>query len=267
MKIALLLTGQLRTNDVVKYLHFNNIISKYDTDIFLGIDVDNSLQNAYKNSKYKTEQNDINNIINFFNPINYFILDDFKDEFTNIQNNIKINIEFYKLLFRQYYVVYNVYKLLIKYINSNCIKYDIIIRLRFDQLIWTNETFILHKLENINNQILYNENNKNLINILSKDKKIIFKEILDNSIYLFNYGDFKHYKYANDQFFYHNLSIINIIYNFYHNIPKLIEYCFENKIGNNGAFIECIFYLYLVENNINLQKSNISGIFLREINN
>ena len=53
---------------------------------------------------------------------------------------------------------------------------------------------------------------------------------------------------------------------FYDNIFKIMNYCFENNIGNEGALIECIFYLYITQfNNINLKKSNISGIFIRQL--
>ena len=44
MKIAILLTGQLRTVDVCKYIVFNSIIKKYNTDVFLSIDINNNLQ-------------------------------------------------------------------------------------------------------------------------------------------------------------------------------------------------------------------------------
>lgn len=47
-------------------------------------------------------------------------------------------------------------------------------------------------------------------------------------------------------------------------IDLKIEYCNNNQIENKGALIECIFYLFLSNNNINLKKSNISGIFIRE---
>ena len=41
MTIAILLTGQLRTFEMVKYLHMNSLIKQYNADVFLGIDVSN----------------------------------------------------------------------------------------------------------------------------------------------------------------------------------------------------------------------------------
>ena len=80
-----------------------------------------------------------------------------------------------------------------------------------------------------------------------------------------SFGDFKHYKYANDQFFYHNHTLLEKMMNFYDNIDNIMNYCNQNNIGNMGAMIECIFYLYITQfNNIILKQSNISGIFIRQ---
>ena len=84
---------------------------------------------------------------------------------------------------------------------------------------------------------------------------------------MLGFGDFKHYKYANDQFFYHNQSILAQMFRFYDNILRIMKYCNKKKIGNDGALIECIFYLYITKfNNINIKRSNISGFFIRELN-
>lgn len=69
--------------------------------------------------------------------------------------------------------------------------------------------------------ILYNESNIRLLDELTKDKKIFFEEVLDNTIYLLGFGSFSHYKYANDQFFYHNSTLLNYIFNFYDNNYRL----------------------------------------------
>mgnify|MGYP003349554611 CR=1 FL=1 len=51
------------------------------------------------------------------------------------------------------------YTLLKEYIEKTNIKYDIIIRLRFDQFIWTNNTQdIFSKLDKYKGQILFNKN-------------------------------------------------------------------------------------------------------------
>lgn len=264
MKLAILLTGQLRTFDMVKFSHMNTILSQYDCDVFLSIDLQNLLQCEYKNTTNETHSDIVKHAISFFNPIDYFTLYNFDDEFNNIKNKTHEYIDNFQLLFRQYYIVKHAYGLLINHINKTNTKYDIIMRLRFDQLLWTDDINLDGIYNNKLNTILYNKYNTELLNRFTKDKKIIFKEVPDNTIYIFGFGDFLHYKYANDQFFYHNDTILNNIFNFYDNILNLMLYCFENKIGNKGALIECIFYLYLKNNNIDIKLSTIKGIFIRE---
>ena len=252
MKVALLLTGQLRTVEMLKYLYLNTLILPYDADVFLGIDLNNKQQCAYKNSTNQTTLEEANKTIDFFKPINSFILHD----------NNPCN-----LLLRQYYVVKKTYEMLKIYSDKNNIKYDLIIRLRFDQLIFSKEIQLPNEMWN--NELkacLYNQDNINILKNYSIDKKFIFEEVNDNTIYVFDFGDFKHYKYANDQFFYHNHTLLEKMLNFYDNIDCIMKYCNTQNIGNKGALIECIFYLYITQfNNIILKKSNICGIFIREI--
>ena len=151
------------------------------------------------------------------------------------------------------------------YSDKNNIKYDLIIRLRFDQFIFSNEVPIAPKLFNSElNTILYNEDNIDIFKNYALDKKFIFEEINNNTIYVLGFGDYRHYKYANDQFFYHNYSLLEKMIEFYDNIDNIMNYCYTNNIGNKGCLIECIFYLYITQfNNIILKKSNIKGIFIR----
>ena len=256
MRVAILLTGQLRTFEMLKYLHMNSLISKYNADCFLGIDSCNLLQCLNQNSKTPTQQFEVDNAVKFFKPIDTFVLNEF-DFYKG---------KFYSLLFRQYYVVKKTYEMLKKYSDNKNIKYDLIIRLRFDQFIYSNEVPILPQLWNKDlSTVLYNQDNINALKKYSLDKKFTFEEINNNTIYVFGFGDFKHYKYANDQFFYHNHCLLEKMMNFYDNIFDIMNYCNENKIGNNGALIECIFYLYITKNNIILKRSNISGIFIRQL--
>ena len=151
MKVAVLLTGQLRTFEMVKYLHMNALIKQYNADVFLGIDINNKLQVEYRNSTVDTEEQLVINAINFFKPIDTFVLNDFSLE--GVPNNDIMR-------FRQYYLVKNTYKNLKTHIDNNNIKYDLIIRLRFDQYIFSTEVPILPQLWNKKLQvILYNEDN------------------------------------------------------------------------------------------------------------
>jgi hypothetical protein len=88
MKVALLLTGQLQTVDMVKYAHMNTIITKYDTDVVLSINIDNRFQTEYKNSREVTATERVTELINFFNPVYYSITNDYTPEFNNLINII-----------------------------------------------------------------------------------------------------------------------------------------------------------------------------------
>ena len=57
-KVALLLTGQVRSWTMCKYF-IDKIRKKYDVDIFLSIDKNNSIQNEYENSRLETQDNEI----------------------------------------------------------------------------------------------------------------------------------------------------------------------------------------------------------------
>ena len=258
MKVAVLLTGQLRTFEMVKYLHMNALIQQYNADVFLGIDISNKLQVEYKNSTVDAEEQLVINAVEFFKPIDTFILNDFSIK--GVPNN---DIR----RFRQYYLVKNTYKILKTHIDNNNIKYDLIIRLRFDQYIFSSEVPILPKLMNKESHtILYNEENINILKNYPLDKKFIFEEINDNTIYVFGFGNYKTYKYANDQFFYHNHSLIEKMFEFYDNMLDIVKYCI-NQIGvkEQNCLTEYIFYTYITNNNIDLKKSNIHGIFIREL--
>ena len=266
MKVAVLLTGQLRTFEMVKYLHMNSLILKYNTDVFLGIDICNKYQTEHKNSTIRTNMQTVKDAIQFFKPVETFILEDFTDEFNKIQKDEKeFDLSNYRPMFQQYYVVKQTYKMLIDRIN-NGEKYDIIIRLRFDQFLFSDEVPIAPQLyDDILKKIAYNTNNTTILQNYTKDKTFIFEEIHDNTIYVFGFGDYKHYKYVNDQFFYHTQSILTQMFEFYDNILSLLKYCQQNEIGHVGATYECILYVYVKHsNNIQVKKSNIYGIFIRE---
>lgn len=269
MKIALLLTGQLRTYDITKQMHKNFLINNYDTDVFLSIDVVNTHQNEFKNPTEKTSLLEVEKVKDFFQPVDVFVLDDFEAQTNFLKTKALPCLDFAVSISRQFYVVQQAYKMLQNFKTKTKQEYDLIIRLRFDQLIWTDETFYLDKLQCKNeNHPIANEENKNLIEKLTCNKKIIFEdEIGTDEIYVFGFGKFAHYDYVNDQFFYHrdNTKLVETFLNYYNNIPKLIKFCHENNLGNMGANFECIFFHYLKDNCILVKHSKIKGIFLRAL--
>jgi hypothetical protein len=278
MKIAVLLTGQLRTIQMTKYIFKHLLFDIFDTDVFMSVDLNNSLQCEYKNSTNNTSLSEIEQIVDFLKPINYLILDDFDTEYEKLQRFTDINISSYKLLFQQYYVVSKAYELLKTHINLTNKTYDYIIRLRFDQFIWTDQiqTQIFRSIKTYNTQIIYDNENiqilKSNIQMLTKYTNVDicqiqtnwFNEVLPNHIYLFGFGQYLHYSYANDQFWYHDNNLIDIMSDFYNHMLNILTYCMVNNIGNNGAMIECMFENYLKQNKTTIKQSNVKGIFIRE---
>ena len=75
MKIAILLTGQLRTWKLCKELLKKQLLDHYDCDIFMSIDKSNKLQNSNKNNMLDTPIEEITEAIEFYKPISVFYND------------------------------------------------------------------------------------------------------------------------------------------------------------------------------------------------
>jgi hypothetical protein len=265
MKIAVVMTGQLRTFNMLKDLHMNTIISQYDSDVFLGIDSTNCWQTANENSNSDTSEKLIAEAQGFFKPVDLFISKGL--DLSNIEPKVCPQ------LFGQYHIVKNTYKLLKKYIAKTNTQYDLIIRLRYDQLLFSEDVPYPDSLErNISsnkNTTIYNKSNQKLLSEYSKGKKFTFEKLNNNEIYVFGFGQFPNsdYQYANDQFFYHNESLIDDIYKFYDYLPDLMNEALKVRKKPYEGFIENLFHTYITQHcNKKLVKSNIHGVFVRDKN-
>jgi hypothetical protein len=87
MKIALIITGQLRTYKLCGNILKNTVIDKYDTDVFLSIDTCNTLQNDDLNYTNNSSDNDIQDAINFYNPKDVFINNNYDVIFEKLEVN------------------------------------------------------------------------------------------------------------------------------------------------------------------------------------
>jgi len=257
MKIALLLTGQIRTHELTKHIIKNSIINNYNTDVFLSIDSNNICQTENLNSYNQTSKKLINEVINFYNPIDYFIHNEFNEIPNNNQNYVS---------FRQYFFVMQCYLRLNKYIEKTNIKYDIIIKLRFDQLLWnTDKCYLYNFIKDSKNNILYNNKNINIAKNLSHKIKIILNDnIKNNQIIVLGSGTHTYYNYVNDQFWIHKPELCYLIFIFYFKLNEIIEECKKTVYPSNGASIEHFFYKHLINNNIDYYSNNIEGLFIRE---
>ena len=76
VKVALLLTGQLRTWNMCKII-VDKLKQLYDIDIFLSIDANNLLQNEYENNTQLTQKDEIDAVINYFLPKDTFVSNEY----------------------------------------------------------------------------------------------------------------------------------------------------------------------------------------------
>lgn len=269
MKIAVIITGQLRTYKLCGHVIKNTLIDKYDTDVFLSIDKTNHLQNDVLNVVDDSNASDINEAINFYNPKDVFVCHEYDSIFNNIETNKTIREN--RLILQQYYVVQQGYKLLINYSKANNIYYDAVIRIRFDQFIFSESSNILSKYVVLNSRgsrvIKYTPENIDEINVISKDLMVTVDNPKYNDIYVFGAGQMNaRYIWVNDQFWVHSMDTINVIYDFYNYIPGITdEVLMHNLYPGYYPYFELVFGIYLQRNNMNIKKSCIIGEFCREI--
>ena len=310
MKLAVILSGQLRTWKICRELLKKQLLDHYDCDIFMAIDSKNNIQCENKNSTTETVPSEITEAINFYkpkgivydditdysllstfprhlkhyikmdntNPINVtcdnnkFIFNrlcnpliEYRDICVPIENNLQL-----QLIFRQYYHFNKAFEMMYNYSKNNNIEYDIIVRVRFDQYLFDKKNNYYDKLysileKNSNSDIMYNTNNINIIANFENELKISFgTNIKDNEVYVFGAGLYnKSYIYVNDQFFYFNYKTAKIFDKF---LEKIIEE-YKKSADNywlTSAHIEHNFAKILFKNKVNIIRSNIKGIFIRE---
>ena len=275
-RIALLLTGQLRTYDLCKHIVKKLIIERNNVDVFMSIDACNKLQCIYGNSTDQTKETKIKEAIEFYKPVDFFVNYDYEDEYKEYIKAIDkdsvekyMSLDFLKVIFQQYYVVDKAYKMLDKHIKNNNKEYDLVIRLRFDQYIW--ESMSSHLFNGIikdkNNHILFHPQNINLLQRLIKNTAFNLDPVnRPNRINVFGFGKIANYNYINDQFFSHGMDLLPIMNIFYKQISFFLNLCASpgEIFPTSGAHIEHIFYRFLTYHKINFYRSNISGIFVRE---
>ena len=305
MKLAIILCGQIRTFNLTKWL-LENIKNKYECDIFMGIDPNNLNQNEDLNNKNPDNKEKIEQTIEFVKPKKVYIFDEtkFNKSFNNLdfymENNVPINQmykeelitkenntwiinkpfleknnKFYKnntkindyiKIFRQYFLVNECYKMLVNHINEYNKSYDIIIKLRFDQLIWSGtEIWCSYNCKvNKKGDPCYNKENIELFKSISKNQDIEFIKQKDNMLSVFGCGTIKTYAYVNDQFWTHGMDLTEKMSKFYENLIHIVNQSNKEHSIYSGANIEHYLLRYLFNNNINIQKTNIGGRFIRE---
>lgn len=273
MKVALLITGQLRTYELCKHLVKNILIDKYDIDTFLSIDTNNALMSEPTlNSNKVTDENTIADVISFFNPKKTYICQDYSNEFNKQKlllssDSITFSpINFHNLILEQYYVVNQAYRILKEYIHDTGRKYDIIIRLRFDQFIYSPSCNVLSNFVTFNSAwtrvVKYTSDNIHRVAETSKHLKIDVDIPKSNEIYVFGHTN----DWANDQFWIHSHDSIEIMEKFYYEIPIIMNE--SVKADKNfllyGPIFEKIFLKFIQKYKLEPKLSVVIGEFCRE---
>jgi hypothetical protein len=316
MKIAIILSGQLRTFNLCKW-GIKSIKSQYDCDIFMGIDPNQSIQNENWNTKKVIEKNIIDDAINFVQPTQSYIFNEsnFDKSFKSFDLNehgkippinatsneklftetdthweiqkpfddsISVNLPVTKIsnsqnneiLFRQYFLVKECYKMLINHINSTKTKYDTVIRLRLDMLIWSrrnpNEDFPFNKFIG-DHPNYYQEHNIDLFKSIYKDMYFDFRKQDPNTVSTFKLAKIPNGTYIclSDEFWTHGMDLIEKMIKFYDNLADIINQVKKEHHLLHGGNIEHYFLRFLFNNNVkirNIYKQNIYGQLIREFN-
>ena len=87
-KIAILLTGQLRTWRMCKGI-INSFKKHFNVDIFMSVDLTNTQQHEWLNSTAKTNLDELKEAIEFYKPVNYYYSENYKrDKFHKFLSKI-----------------------------------------------------------------------------------------------------------------------------------------------------------------------------------
>jgi len=295
MRVALILSGQIRTFDVAKCV-IQRIKDKYPCDVFMGIDPNNLHQNEYENSRDPTADEVVQGVKNFVGPVQSYVFDE--EEFDKSYSRAKsrllthmripkrteprkelvamngvhweisklfddskevydrgyVDPDHFLVIFRQYFLVNECYKMLLDHIKSNSANYDVIVRLRFDQIIWSGESKQWVAGQSIE---------KYHADYAASD--ISFVEQETNTISVFGCGQIETYAYANDQFWTHGMDLVQNMSTFYDNLPDTISRSHREHGIYAGGNIEHYFLRHLLDHGISLKKTNLSGQFVRGI--
>ena len=274
MKIALLLTGNLRSFRLCNFSVNNTIVNRYDTDIFLSIDKNNMLQDANKNITEATIDSEIQMAIDLYRPCKYYICNTYSEIFKIDSSKLDINkvssfmpVEKYQGIFEQYYIVQEAYRLLKEYIYDTGIQYNKIIRMRFDQVIWSRNHTVPSSII-YENCILYNDYSINIIKEWTKNISIDIETPQNNELYLFGWGNINGAEYTNDHFWIHSKELIEVMYKYYNELPNIINIMTSDGTRlKGGPYFEIAFNRFLQGNNIIQKKTNIIGLFSRTLIN
>jgi hypothetical protein len=277
MKVALLITGELRTLDLCKHSFKNAIIDKYDTDVFISV-----------SSSDETPQ-EINSVTDFLKPIETHVTDHSCIEsymkLVNIEEYLKCtpfgtdyqqSDHFHINVIRRFLCEWNgichAYRILKSHVDKTNIKYDHIARLRTDYTIFPevtdsfNADFIFtkqgHIVSGIKGSMEYNKT-RAIIENISRQIKVDFGSPNTNTIYVRAIGTTPSISFKNSlqwcgcEHWTHSHDLIPILMNMFINAPEILNESFSPDTFPKGPTFETFFCRYLQKHNISIQQSRI----------
>ena len=249
---------ETNSNELNEALYFYKPISYYSNNYYDESNFNKNINNWLYQYQSKLKINDEELLEQSFSNSNKIKFKALYKHF-GILSTTKFDIRSVKKLSEQYFYVYKGYELLETHIKNNNVKYDSIIRLRFDQLIW-NDNFYF----DCNNVLPTDKNKEQLVSILKNTQlKLDIPE--SNEICVLGGGVFENYGYVNDQFWCHNTKLIHIMRDFYLNLSFIIQDSLNTFWPCHGVWIEHFLAKYLFKNNLIIKRSILNGIFIREL--
>lgn len=176
------------------------------------------------------------------------------------------------ILLRQYFLVDKCYEMLLRHMKTTGATYDVVMRLRFDQLLWGDDGKVWTfegeydgcEVDELG-MPLYTPGNIDLFNTTYASSNIEMVNQDPNTISVIGCGQVMTYAYANDFFWTHGMDLTETMGAFYNNLPGIINQANKEHGCYAGATIEHCFLRYLVRNGVNIKRSNLDGLPVREL--
>ena len=246
-----MLTGQLRTVEFTKRILRDTF---KDADFFLSVDRDNSTQNAYQNSVQPTSRGQAEEICAYFQPRSAYVGSGLPSDWANAferriylvshhnsggevfspksiaeQNIFSYDPRFakkivsvwqFRKLLQQYFYVHKAAELIKAEEDKALKKYDLIVRLRFDQLLYP-----IPPDPELISRMAYTEDNVQHVNTRDYSLDIDYSPVRDDQVVAMGYGQCGNYFYVNDQHFVAKRDAAMKVASFYSSLPAVIKQC------------------------------------------
>jgi len=251
LRVAVMLTGQLRTVEFTKRILRDTF---KDADFFLSVDRDNSTQNAYQNSVQPTSRGQAEEICAYFQPRSAYVGSGLPSDWANAferriylvshhnsggevfspksiaeQNIFSYDPRFakkivsvwqFRKLLQQYFYVHKAAELIKAEEEKAREKYDLIVRLRFDQLLYP-----IPPDPELISRMAYTEDNVQHVNTRDYSLDIDYSPVRDDQVVAMGYGQCGNYFYVNDQHFVAKRDAAMKVASFYSSLPAVIKQC------------------------------------------